>query len=536
MEQLSELQKYRLKYNPPLPTILKNLKSIKAVPSQPKNDVRFKEHFPHLSNSPAFTFTTGSSEEKIGSLHVGILFSGGQAPGGHNVISGLFDSLKELNTSSSLIGFLDGPDGLMKNRWIQLTEDLVGNYRNQGGFDLLGSGRTKIETQEQFEGAVNTIRSHHLDGLVIVGGDDSNTNAAFLAEYCKKNDIAVQIIGIPKTIDGDLKNQNIELSFGFDTASKVYSEIIGNLAKDSLSAKKYYFFIKMMGRSASHLTLECALQTQINLAIIGEEIEAKKLSLNDVVNMIVDLILQRASKKKFYGVILIPEGLLEFIPEFGKLIQELNQILSSGDSIDNELLKHKLPTESYSLFIQLPMEIQDQLLLDRDSHGNIQLSKIETERLLIELVNKVLVKRGFEKGKFNPQPLFCGYEARSALPSNFDCQYCYALGFVACLLILHKANGCMACIKNLNLAVHHWEIAGIPIVDMLDFEMRKNKNKLVIKKNLVDLRGAVFASYARQREGWKEGDHYLCPGPIQFDGLEEIVERSTITLQLEQKI
>jgi len=553
MKTLSPLQLHRLSYKPALPSLLRNIKEViplkhasKKNEKNDSNDSALAELIPHMYSLPHLHFERGETQMKFPALKVGVILSGGQAPGGHNVIAGLLDALKKLNPASRLIGFLNGPGGLIKNQYIELTEKNIESYRNQGGFDLIGSGRTKIETPEQFEAAGNTLQKHDLDGFVIIGGDDSNTNAVFLAEYCKKNNIGTRIIGVPKTIDGDLRNAFIELPFGFDSASKIYSEIIGNLAKDSLSAMKYYFFVKLMGRSASHLTLECALQTQINLALISEEIAENKYSLFDVVQQIADLVCERAKANKHYGVILIPEGLLEFIPECQAMIKELNIYLSgqkgaTGQLRDKngeerkELLRQHLSEASMHCFDLFPEEIQKQLLLDLDPHGYIQFSKIETERLLISLVEKELSERqnkGAYAGKFSPQPLFCGYEGRSGLPTNFDCQYCYALGHLAVLLIQHGATGYICCITDLEKPVDKWGIMGVPIGSLLHFEMRKNKKQAVIQKALVDLRGAAFGKFKRVRENWRIQDAYISPGPIQFEGPPEITQNPPITLLL----
>jgi diphosphate-dependent phosphofructokinase len=460
-------------------------------------------------------------------LKVGVLFSGGQAPGGHNVIAGLWDVLQQLNPASQLIGFLDGPNGFLTNQILKLTKNNIAPYRNQGGFDLLGSGRTKIETPEQLLAAAQTARNHDLDGLVIIGGDDSNTNAAFLAEYFCQQQLNTRVIGIPKTIDGDLKNEAIELSFGFDTASKIYAEIIGNLARDALSAKKYYFFVKLMGRTASHLTLECALRTQINLALIGEEIAEEKLPLQAVVKQIVDLICERAELGKNYGVILIPEGLLEFIPDCQQLIQELNQ-----QAVDPSF---ELSPAAKTCLDQFPLVIQDQLRLDRDAHGNVQVSKIETERLLINLVEKELKNRRDAKqykGKFNPQPFFCGYEGRAGFPTNFDCSYCYTLGYGAGLLIQQGVTGVMCCVQQLAQSIDHWQLTGVPIVEILQFENRKGKMKAVIQKALVYLKSPPFALFSIRRKNWRLQDSYLYPGPIQFEGCDKLINSLPYLLSL----
>ena len=550
MNNFSPLQRRRLSYQPSYPSILEDFHLVTAIKKELPSDPSLAPFFPHTHALPFLSFTqtdplTPQEGKAFSPLKVGIILSGGPAPGGQNVIAGVFDALKKMNCDSTLIGFLNGPMGIIENNFIELTKEKVDLYRNQGGFEIIGSGRTKIETAEQFECVRQTIEKHALDGLIIVGGDDSNTNGAFLAEYCKEKKMKTQIIGVPKTIDGDLKNEFIELSFGFDTAAKTYSEIIGNLAKDALSAKKYYFFVKLMGRSASHLTLECALQTHVNLSFIGEEIGANALSLEDIVNQVTDLICERAAIGKNYGVILLPEGLLEFIPAFQLLIKELNQLFATNPTFGenlirleqqerNHFLKQHLTPSTLDCFLQMPEEIQKQFLLDLDPHGYIQFSKIETERLLITLVEKKLAQRkkiGKYVGKFNPQPIFCGYEGRSALPSNFDCQYCYALGRLAALLILHQASGYMCSIKHLTKEVKKWEIGGVPIVGMLHFEVRKNKRQPVLQKALVDVEGAVFLLFKQLREGWRLADNYRLPGPIQFEGPPEITDVISTTLE-----
>jgi pyrophosphate--fructose-6-phosphate 1-phosphotransferase len=461
-------------------------------------------------------------------LRVGVVLSGGQAPGGNNVIAGLFDTIKKIHPDSTLIGFYDGPNGLIENKTCEITATLLKSYRNQGGFDILGSGRIKIETQEQLASAEQTVTTLGLNGLVIVGGDDSNTNAAFLAEYFKKQQVPIMVVGVPKTIDGDLRNEYIEISFGFDSACKVYSESIGNVCKDALSSKKYYFFVKLMGRSASHITLECALKTQPNQAFIGEEIAASQLSLKDVVQEMVSMIINRSALGKDYGVILIPEGLIEFIPEIKVMLQELSSALVNG-----ELNLDLISKESAACFKSLPKAIQDQLLLDRDPHGNIQVSKIETERLFIELVQNELKKQrdqGFYKGKFNAQPLFFGYEGRSGLPSNFDCDYTYTLGCAAAHLLNNQATGYMVCVKNLSRPHTEWEALGVPIYTMLHLEQRGNKTKAVIKKTLVDLSSDCFKDFQSKRKHWLTEDVYLSPGPIQFFGPSKFTDSRPLAI------
>lgn len=519
MPSLSPLQRARISYQPNVPALLKNSASILAFPDETlplKDPDLIKNLFPNTSKAPFLSFKQAPLTQTPLPLKVGVVLSGGQASGGHNVIVGLFDAIKEIHPDSVLIGFLDGPGGIVKNQSIEITEQLLSSYRNQGGFDIIGSGRTKIETDEQFAAAEKTVLALALNGLVIIGGDDSNTNAAFLAEHFKKKKIPVDVVGVPKTIDGDLRNEHIEISFGFDTACKTYSEIIGNIAKDSLSSKKYYFFIRLMGRSASHITLECAHKTHPNLSLIGEEIAEKKWGLKEVVQQIVTMITKRAAKGKNYGIILIPEGIIEFIPDVEQMLKELSVILAKGT-----FNPEKLSIESLKTFEMFPESIQQQLLLDRDPHGNVQVSKIESERFLLDLVEKELKKlekEGTYKGKFNPQPLFFGYEGRSALPSNFDSDYCYTLGKLAAVLLNNHASGYMACVKKLSKPAHEWKIMGLPIHTLLHEEERGGKKKVVIKKALVDLSSRSFINFCENRERWMFEDEYLCPGPIQFLG------------------
>lgn len=529
MSQMSPLQRYRQNYQPKIPALLKDLSYLIPIPHESLTvtllDPAVAPLFPITFSQPLLEFIKSSQLESH-PLRVGVVLSGGQAPGGHNVISGLFDALQELNPESFLLGFLNGPVGIINNQSIPITTSLVSRYRNQGGFDMIGSGRTKIETPEQFQSALRTVQELNLDGLVVIGGDDSNTNAAFLAEYFKKEGIKTSVVGVPKTIDGDLKNDFIEVSFGFDTACKVYSEIIGNLLIDMLSAKKYYFFIKLMGRSASHIALECALKTHPNLVFISEEIAEKGYTLSDMVEQIVTLICKRAELGKQYGAILIPEGLIEFIPEFKQMISEINRLVLVGKTSSAEITHH-LTSSSLSCFKSLPKIVQDQLFLDRDPHGNIQVSKIETERLFIALVEQKLQelkKTGKYSGQFSAQPLFCGYEGRSALPSNFDAQYCYSLGRVAALLLSNKKTGYVCGLKNLMGPVEEWQPLGIPLVSLLNFEERGGERRAVLRKALVELQGTIFKNFVDQREDWAYKDVYLSPGPIQFEGPEEITE------------
>ena len=511
---ISTLQKLRLEYFPKLPKCLLDFENLEILEGEILENQNLNQLFPKTYRHPFIRFQKGKSEIPHRVLRVGVVLSGGQAAGGHNVISGLFDALKKMNLKSELFGFLNGPMGIVKNDYKKLDKETIDPYRNQGGFDLIGSGRDKIETPEQFEAAAKAMTELKLDGLVIIGGDDSNTNAALLSEYFLAHDIKTCVAGVPKTIDGDLKNEHIEISFGFDSATKTYSEIIGNILRDSLSQKKYYFFIKLMGRSASHIALECALKTHSNMTLIGEEIASKKLSFKQITDDICDMVEARARAKKNYGVVLIPEGVIEFVPEFKTLIQELNK-------------KTELSPVSKACFDSLPKEIQSQLLMDRDPHGNVQVSKIETERLFGDAVEAELKRRNV---KFSVQPLFCGYEGRSCLPSNFDSQYCYALGHVAALLIDNEITSCMACVKNLKENVENWTLAGVPLTSMMDIEERKGKQVPVIKKALVDLDGVAFQEFKRVREDWKTDDDYQYPGPIQFFGPSDLVDSHPLIL------
>ncbi len=532
----SSLAKKRLSYKPKLSAVLKNLKHITAekastVAFKIRVDRKVKPYFKKSASQPLFFLKTKSSGIKtktgfVKPLKVGVVFSGGQASGGHNVIAGVFDSLKKIHAKSELIGFLGGPSGIIDNKYKKITAKELSFYRNQGGFDLIGSGRTKIETKDQLKAALKSAEKLGLDGLVIIGGDDSNTNAAVLAEYFLKAKIKTRVIGVPKTIDGDLRGEHIEHSFGFDTATKTYSEMIGNIAKDALSAKKYYHFIKLMGRSASHVTLECALNTQINFVFIAEEVLAQKLSLAQLADDLYLKIKKRSLKGKNYGVVLIPEGLIEFVPEVKELIKELNSFLSSKkaqllEKVDDfqekvALVLKNLSSKSSQCFSILPDLIKKQLLLDRDPHGNVQVSAIETEKLLIELVQEKLKKDKKSKIKFKAQPHFLGYEGRSGLPSNFDANYCYNLGFVASILISKQLTGYMAALKGLSKDPRHWQPMGVPLVSMMRMEVRKGQKKPVIQKNLVDLQGRDFKKLKLYRKKLEEKDLYLCPGPIQF--------------------
>ena len=531
------LQRARQSYVPTLPLILKELVLVHLVKVDdgPKNNHPIEALFP-LTHGQALLKGQKGQVRHGRPLQVGVVLSGGQAAGGHNVISGIFDALKQLNHASKLFGFLDGPGGIISGKARELTAGILAPYRNQGGFDMIGSGRAKIETEEQLKQSLDVVQRMQLDGLVVIGGDDSNTNAAVLAEYFLKNGSFTKVIGVPKTIDGDLKNPHVAISFGFDTACKTYSEIIGNIARDAASAKKYTHFIKLMGRSASHVALECALATRPNLTLIGEEIAAQKKTLSQITHEIADLICRRAESGKDFGVILIPEGLIEFIPEMEVLIKELNRILAQGGAMTLSQVSNQLSPASQGCFASLPEKIQQQLMQSRDPHGNVKVSLIETERLLIETVSKELEerhKKGIYKGEFAPIQHFLGYEGRAGYPSNFDCNYCYALGFTATLLIDHGMTGYMAAISGLTLPVEEWGISGVPLTSLMHIEMRKGKEKPVIQKALVDLKGKPFALFQQQREHWKLDEDYRYPGPIQFFGGSRLTDRVPLTLLLE---
>ena len=550
MVDRSPLHSLRLAYEPEVPLCLDDIANLAAEETSEGavtgGDLDALEQlFPNtIEQLPMALVPKKGLEHKA--LRVGVVLSGGQAPGGHNVIAGIHDALKILDSDSVVIGFLGGPSGIIDNDTIEISEALVNRYRDTGGFDMIGSGRTKIATPEQFAKAAETAKALELDGIVIIGGDDSNTNAALLAEYFVANEIATRVVGVPKTIDGDLKSGDIEASFGFDTASKVYSEMIGNILRDALSAKKYYFFIKLMGRSASHITLECALQTHPNLTLISEEVASKGMSLQEVTGSIADLVIARHSHGKMYGSILIPEGVIEFIPEFKAMIGELNTCLAEGGELLAKLESLSEPKERIA-FIRdqlseaarhcydiVPNTIKEQLILDRDPHGNVQVSKIDTERMLIETVKAELQHRGF-RGKFSAQPAFFGYEGRSAYPSNFDCNYCYSLGMVAGLLIDQGATGHMACVKGLTRPVAEWEACGVPITSMMTIETRHGTDNPVIQKALVDLEGEPFKHLRQHRVQWAEDDLYRSPGPIQFSGPPEVADTPPLSLMLEHQ-
>ena len=474
------------------------------------------------------------------------LLSGGPAPGGHNVIAGLFDGLKSGNSASELVGFRGGPGGLVEDRNLGITAELVGRYRNTGGFDMIGSGRTKIETPEQFEAALANARKHGLAAVVVVGGDDSNTNAALLAEYFASKKAGIAVIGVPKTIDGDLKNEDIEASFGFDTATKLYAELVGNIERDSASGRKYWHFVKLMGRSASHIGLEVALQTRPNVALISEEVEARKRSLGQIVDEICASVAARAEKGEDFGVVLVPEGLIEFVPEMKVLIAELNELLAANEAAFGALataeekrafVTGRLKPADATLYASLPAEIQTQLIWDRDPHGNVQVSRIETEKLLIAMVKARLArmaKTGAYKGKFDYQAHFLGYEGRCAFPSNFDADYCYSLGYTAFALIAAGLSGYLSSVKNLSAPADQWAAGGVPLVSMMNIERRHGQDKPVIRKALVELDGAPFKAFASQRAAWAGSSDYRVPGPMQYFGSPEVTDRPTETLLLEK--
>ena len=543
----SALQKERAAYKPKLPKALQGaVKVVEGAPTQSvDNQEEIKKLFPNTYGMPLVEFVTAENALQK-EMNVGVILSGGQAPGGHNVISGLFDEIKKLNPNNRLYGFLMGPSGLVDHKYIEITEELIADYRNTGGFDLIGSGRTKLEKVEQFEKGLEVIRELNIKAVVIIGGDDSNTNACVLAEYYAAKNYGVQVIGCPKTIDGDLKNEQIETSFGFDTATKTYSEVIGNIERDCNSARKYWHFIKLMGRSASHIALECALQTQPNICLISEEIEAKDLTLNDIVEQIASTVAYRASQGNNFGVVLIPEGLIEFIPAIGRLIQELNDLLAAHgqdykdldkDAQREYILSH-LSEANKATFETLPEGVARQLSLDRDPHGNVQVSLIETEKLISEMVGAKLdqwAKEGKYNGKFSALHHFFGYEGRCAAPSNFDADYCYALGASAAQLIANGKTGYMAIVKKTTAGTEEWKAGGVPITMMMNMEKRNGEMKPVIRKALVDLNGKPFKAFAAQRDQWAKETCYVYPGPIQYWGPASVCDLPTKTLALEQE-
>jgi pyrophosphate--fructose-6-phosphate 1-phosphotransferase len=553
--EVSPLQKARYGYKPKLPTALtgpvEGIACEKLEPALPDEDREsLRALFPRSYGMPAVRLGSGRADPATSRRKrtIGVILSGGPAPGGHNVIAGLFDGLKAANPESTLVGFRGGPGGLVEDKAMAIDAALVDRYRNTGGFDMVGSGRTKIETPEQFEKALATAKRRGLDAVVVIGGDDSNTNAAVLAEYFAARGEPISVIGVPKTIDGDLKSPVIETSFGFDTATKLFSELAGNIARDSASGRKYWHFIKLMGRSASHITLECALQVRPNIAIISEEVESKKIGLSAIIGSIADSVAGRASKGENFGVVLVPEGLLEFIPEIKVLIDEINEILAADEdafkalSSDAErvaFVMERLSHDSKAVFEHLPEDIEAQLLWDRDPHGNVQFSRIETEKLLAEMVGRRLAlyaKEGDYSGKYDYQTHFLGYEGRCAFPSNFDADYCYALGYTAFALVAAGLSGYLSSVKNLSAPAAKWEAGGLPLVSLMNLERRHGHDKPVIRKALVDLEGAPFKAFAAQREAWSLSSDFRVPGGIQYFGPSEVADLTTETLRLERGV
>ena len=549
---LSPLQKARYEYAPKLPGMLRNgIAEISVKEGAATQSVADQEKiaalFPNTYGKPEVIFEKGQNTSASKKQVVGVILSGGQAPGGHNVISGLYDALKATNKDNVLLGFKGGPDGLLKNDYVEFDDAFIDAYRNTGGFDIIGSGRTKLETKEQFAIVAENAKKNGLTAVVIIGGDDSNTNAATLAEYMAANNTGIQVIGCPKTIDGDLKNEDIEASFGFDTATKTYSELIGNIERDANSAKKYWHFIKVMGRSASHVALECALQTQPNICLIGEEVAAKKMSLAQITNYIADSVEKRGNNGNNFGVAIIPEGIVEFVPEFSKLIAEINELLA-GKKTDEfnalpsweakyNFIKAGLTAESFAVFDILPQGIQQQLFLERDPHGNVQVSLIESEKLFSEMVKEELAKRkaaGTFKGKFGAQHHFFGYEGRCAFPSNFDADYCYSLGYNAFMLIQYGYTGYLSKVSNIAKPAEEWVAGGMPITKMMNMERRNGEDKPVIKKALVELDGKPFKYFEAHRDEWAVETAFTFPGAIQYYGPSEVCDLTTRTLALEK--
>ncbi len=541
----SALQIARAAYQPKLPAGLRAGVSIKeGEPTQSVGDQEeIKKLFPNTYGMPLVEFVPSDEKKEYAPMNIGIILSGGQAPGGHNVICGLYDELKKQNPANKLYGFLMGPGGLVDHKYIELTDAIIDDYRNTGGFDMIGSGRTKLEEVDQFESGLKIIRELGIKAIVIIGGDDSNTNACVLAEYYAAKNYGVQVIGCPKTIDGDLKNEQIETSFGFDTACKTYSEVIGNIQRDANSARKYWHFIKLMGRSASHIALECALQCQPNVCIISEEVEEKNQTLDDIVTYIAEIVAKRAANGNNFGTVLIPEGLIEFIPAMKKLIAELNDLLSTPEAASvsaadqRSWILGKLSKENAAIYESLPEGVAKQLTMERDPHGNVQVSLIETEKLLSEMVAVKLAawkKEGKFVGKFAAQHHFFGYEGRCAAPSNYDADYCYALGTSAAQLVANGKTGYMAIVKNTTAPAEQWVAGGVPITMMMNMERRNGKMKPVIKKALVRLDGAPFKKFAAHRAEWAENTCFVYPGPIQYWGPTEVCDQCTKTLALEQ--
>ena len=551
MKELSPLQIERLKYQPKLPSSLaegiNKLSVVEGAATQSvANQEEIKALFKNTYGKPTVTFKSGALASTSEIRNVGVILSGGQAPGGHNVIAGLYDALKQANPANKLYGFLGGPSGIIEGDYVEFDDKFIDAYRNTGGFDIIGSGRTKLETEEQFKSSLEVCKKLNLSAVVIIGGDDSNTNAALLAEWFVANNTGIQVIGCPKTIDGDLKNEQIEISFGFDTATKTYGELIGNIQRDANSAKKYWHFIKIMGRSASHVALEAALQTQPNITLISEEVEQKKMSLASIIDYMADIIAKRANNGKNFGIAIIPEGLIEFIPEMKTMIANLNDIMSSlekdstyssaSQSEKFAIIENTLAKENADVFKSLPTLIKAQLLMDRDPHGNVQVSKIETEKLLIEMIRTKLAelkKEGKYNGKFADQAHFFGYEGRCAFPSNFDADYCYSLGYNAFALINNGFTGYLSSVRNLTAPANQWIAGGVPLTMMMNMERRHGEMKPVIKKALVELDGPVFKKLEANREDWAMNDRYLFPGAIQYFGPSSVCDITTVTLALE---
>jgi diphosphate-dependent phosphofructokinase len=546
----SPLQSARFAYAPKLPLILRGsidkVAAVKGNAAEPSTDKdRLRATFPRTYGLPTVTLSEGANPGIHKAMKVGVILSGGPAPGGHNVIAGIFDGLKAANPASELFGFRGGPGGLVDDKCMTIDAKLLDKYRNTGGFDLVGSGRTKIETPEQFDKALETAKRRKLDAVVVIGGDDSNTNAALLAEFFASKGAPIAVVGVPKTIDGDLKNEVIETSFGFDTATKVFSELVGNICRDAASSRKYWHFIRLMGRSASHIALECAFQTRPNVCLISEEVEQKKMSLGQVIDQVAKSVVMRAEKGENFGVVLIPEGLIEFVPEVKFLIGEINDVLAATEhefKALNSFVDHKafilerLTEPSAKLFESLPQGIQEQLLWDRDPHGNVQVSRIETEKLVVEMTKarlRDLSSAGAYKGKFDYQTHFFGYEGRCGFPSNFDADYCYSLGYTAFVLAASGLTGYLSSVRNLVAPADKWIAGGVPLVSMMNMERRHGSDKPVIKKALVELDGAPFKDFASKRGEWAESSNYRLPGPIQYFGPAELTDRPTATILLE---
>jgi pyrophosphate--fructose-6-phosphate 1-phosphotransferase len=541
----TSLAKARAAYQPKLPTSLSVHSTANKTALPSNTDAEIQSLFPNTFHLPAVSFSSGTDAANPAPIVVGVILSGGPAPGGHNVIAGIFDAIKQIHPDSSLIGFRNGPDGLLTNNGTEIDAKLLADYRNTGGFDIIGSGRTKLESEQDFLKALDTAKSRNLTALVVIGGDDSNSNASKLAEFAASRKAPLTIVGVPKTIDGDLKGEHIETSFGFDTACKVYSDLIGNIQRDAISARKYWHFIKLMGRSASHIALECALQTRPNITLISEEVAQRQLTLKNIVDDIANTVAQRAANGEKFGTVLIPEGLIEFVPEMGVLIGELNETLAHHGDAFNALadlpakrafVAEKLTAPSASLYKSLPDDIANQLILDRDPHGNVQVARIDTQRLLIDLVEarlKDLKSAGTYKGSFAPLPHYFGYEGRCAFPSNFDADYCYTLGFTAALLIREKLTGYICSVRGLTKPASQWQAGGVPMAQMMNMERRHGKMVPVIKKALVELDSPAFREFEKHRATWAKETSYAFPGAIQYFGPAEVSDTTTITLQLE---